>query len=163
MGNRPSRHVPRRGSSIDPNRCVASVSSNDRWPGFYQCGNKRKGDTEWCGIHTYVEPGEDAERLYYVEESYAGDVELKSAAILKETKKQIKVERAGSGLSYKTTISKNAAGEPLSGARTPDKALVEFHRQALREVVNIEEKLKSAKERVDKAWTLIQDFKNGAE
>lgn len=37
--------------TLDPKRCVASVSNGMPFAHFFQCRFKRKPDSEWCGVH----------------------------------------------------------------------------------------------------------------
>lgn len=56
MGDEPHRYEPLDwqkglGYRVDPNRCAASVHDSFG-AGFAQCSKKKKGGSDWCGVHS---------------------------------------------------------------------------------------------------------------
>ncbi len=156
--SKPTRFTPMKGNKLDPDKCVASVHNEGRWPGFHQCRNKRKKGTEWCGVHTYVEPTEDSELLWVVEADFWSPCKAKliSLPILKETPKRITVTGAGSALGYKNTIPVQANGTPRHGSRTRAEALRRHQAACASDLKIAEEQVVEAKKALNFAEKLLK-------
>lgn len=160
MRNEPFRYRPKFGSP-DPKKCAAGMSRGRVT--FEQCSKPRLPDSEWCASHKPLVAGDDAPRLYVVEDNYSGGLDLVSAKILKETSKQIKLEGStGSGFGYRNTIAKNEDGTPEMGARTAV-AAAERHlaekEQALQRLLDA---AKAAQSNIDDAKLFLEETKKGA-
>lgn len=142
--NKPTRFKPKTGK-LDSDKCVASVHDNGRWPGFHQCGNKRKPDTEWCGVHAILEVAEDSEKLWVVDDWSEDKPKLFCANIVKETARRITVDKSHNAFDWKNVIPKHSDGSPRFGARTREGALLKYLDARLRDVQSAKSALDEAK------------------
>ena len=151
--NKPIRYESK--SGLDQTRCVASVHDGGRWPGFHQCSKRRKPGTEWCGTHTYVEATEDSPRLWGVWTAYSGEIEIVSIAIVKETAKQITLDKSDAVFDYKDKVGKSKTGEPLVGSRTKYAAINSYRNKCFNKLVAARDATQRAEATLAKAENLL--------
>jgi len=153
--NKPTRHISKNG--LDPTKCVASIHDDNRWPGFHQCSRKRKPGTEWCGIHTYVEATEDSPKLWCVGTTHSGEIEIVSIAIVKETAKQITLDKTDAAFEYKSKVGKDKNGEPLMGSRTKYAAINSYRNKCFNKLVAVRNAVQRAEATLAKAENLLTE------
>lgn len=138
--------------NLNPERCVASVSTRDRYARWYQCRRKRKPGSEWCGTHQPADELEGRGVLWGVTHGFREDPFVEEVPILKEGPKTITLAKSAQSFEWRTRIGKASDGTLEMGARTKEAAIRRY-------IAECEADLKKARLRVATAAGKLQSAK----
>ena len=128
-------------AAVDVERCAAELTEVATFRVYRrQCPHKRKGGTDWCGIHVPLKG--TGSFIYVVVEKSSGELEVVEAEIAKETAGQLHLMKSHGAWGYRSRIRKSEAH------RTPREAVVAH-------LERLEERLENAWEQLRLAKALV--------